>query len=755
MAATKQLEALDQQLASLQERHLDAIHALIPSQYRARSLSETIYLIGSLGTILRSAATLGEVSPKTRDEILSFGERLTAPIFAAALAAAGQPSRPIDARTIIATDSSFGHAVVDWAASGSKFASQSFGADVPVFTGYIAADADGNTTTLGRGGSDYTASILGALAHSPQIQIWTDVEGMLSADPSMVPSAKTIAQISYEEAAELSFYGAKVIYPPSILPAVQHGIPIKIASTFAPAGQHTIISRRQNGDALGVKGISAIKNVSLFNISGSGLVGVPGVSGRLFRSLAERQISVSFISQASSEHSICFAIDPHQTTAALACIATTFAPEIAAGFVDPVAVNEQVALVAVVGNGLKHQPGVAGKIFTALGHNGINVIAAAQGASEINFTIAITTADLQKAILALHQSLFLSDFKQLNLFLAGPGLIGRTLLQQIEDQRADLLRNLGVHIHVAGLANSSKMALATDKSLALTDLHESNTSSTIEAFAAAVAAANLPNSIFVDCSAGPAVPVVYQPLLAKSISIVTPNKTSVASPLANYQAIKATAKLHNAKFLYETTAGAGLPVIRTIQDLLNSGDSITRIEAILSGTLSFLFNGMAQGSSFSAALGQAIALGYTEPDPRDDLSGLDMARKVLILAREMGAKLDLADLPVQPLLPDAFTATRMPLAEFMARYAELDATFPQAGAGNHLCFAGLITPTEAKVDILEIDASHPFYALSGADNIVSITSKRYSANPLIIRGPGAGAQVTAAGIFAEIISLAN
>ena len=640
--------------------------------------------------------------------------------------------------------------------------------DLYMVPGFISSDADGNTTTLGRGGSDYTGAIFAAAIKANALEIWTDVSGMMTADPRMVQNAKEIPQISYQEAMELSHFGAKVIYPPTIQPVMHQNIPVWIKNTFEPNHPGTIIKNESPSDTNFIRGISSIKDICLLSLEGSGMVGIPGFSKRLFDALAKKQINIILITQSSSEHSICVGVNANDAYQAKLAVDTEFEPEINTQKVEPLIVEKDVAILALVGEQMKNHPGVSGKMFGVLGRNGINVRAIAQGSSEKNITAVIATSDVKKAINVLHEEFFETSYKQVNLYIAGAGNVGGKLIAQIEHQIAYLKKSLRLQINIVGIANSKKQLINVD-GIDLTNWKEQLAAApagTITDYVAAIEENNLRNSIFVDVTAHETVANVYAQLLGKAVSVVACNKIACSSPYENYVKLKSLAREFNASFLFETNVGASLPIIGTLNDLIRSGDSINKIEAVLSGTLNFVFNNYAggtDGKSFSTVVRQAQAEGYTEPDPRLDLGGTDVMRKIMILAREAGTKIEMSDIVNEGFLPascfegsveDFYAEMEKQEAHFTKLYAaaaaegcklKFVAKFESDGNGN----------TTAKVGLQHIQPSSDFYHLYGKDNLVLFYSMRYPELPLVIKGAGAGADVTASGVFADIIRAAR
>lgn len=750
-------------LSAIEARHFTIIKALIPVQAQSSILAQTKSNFNELLDLLKGVSLIREFSERTSDLTVSFGERLSTRIIAAVLTSAGIPSEYCDARDLIVTDHQFGKANVNFAVSNTKIRDH-FEAKTAIqcVTGFIGQTEDHITTTIGRGGSDYTASIFGAALNASVIEIWTDVNGMMTADPRKVPNAFTIHDISYAEAMELSHFGAKVIYPPSLQPAFASNIPLKVLNTQNPAFEGTLVSRNSSRKEYDITGISSIDDIALVNIQGSGMIGVTGVSSRLFSALSDNGISVILISQASSEHSICFAINPEDAARAQSILESVFENEIKDGDIDGISTQRNVSIIAIVGEGMRKSTGVSGKLFSVLGKNGVNVIATAQGSSELNISVVIAKTDLSKALNAIHGVFFQSETRSLNIFIVGTGLIGRTLLRQIADQAAYLKKDRLLEINVTGLSNTRKMLLDTTGISPLNwddTLETSGVKTSLPAFVQRIQELNLPNSVFVDCTSDKEI-VQYYPMLLKShISIVTPNKVANSGTYSDYKLLRESALKYGVKFLYETNVGAGLPIISTIDGLITSGDTFLKIEAILSGTLSYIFNNFGPELPFADAVRDAKAKGFTEPDPRDDLSGLDVARKILILAREVGVALEPEQVEVAQLLPD--NCLQAPTVdEFFHQLEVSDSYFSNLLAdaekqGGRLRYIASLENGNASVQLRIVDKLHPFYNLSGSDNIISFTTDRYRDTPLVIKGPGAGAEVTATRVFADIISVSS
>lgn len=754
--------AYKQQLEELEKRHLDAVRELISVQKQGSILAQVKIKINELEDVLHGVYLVKERTPRTLDYIMSFGERLSAYIIAEAMKDQKISAEYLDARTLIRTDDQFGQAKVDFAVT-SKLIVDHFRhhQDVQVITGFIATAETGETTTLGRSGSDYTAAIFAGALNASDLEIWTDVDGMMTADPRLVKKSFTVPQMSYEEAMELSHFGAKVIFPATMQPAMVNRIPIWIKNTFNPSFKGTVIHAESANGKL-IKGISSMNGISLLNVQGSGLLGVVGVSMRLFATLAREKINVILISQASSEHSICIAIDSKNARQARIAIEKEFQHEIRSEEIDEVQVQNDLSIVAVVGDGMKHSPGTSGRMFAALGKNGINVVAIAQGSSERNISAVVGQPDVAKALNALHEAFFLSDRKVLNIYIVGTGLIGSTLLKMIDEQFSKLAKENLLEVNVVGIANSRKMLFDEDGlsvTGAIENMKKNGEPMSMRAFVARMTHLNLSNSIFVDCTSSEEVTEFYEEILLSSISIVTPNKKGNSGPFEKYQRLRATAFSRGAKFLFETNVGAGLPVINTLNDLLLSGDKVISVEAVLSGTLNFIFSNYSREKKFSDVVREAKEKGYTEPDPRDDLSGTDVARKILILSREAGLPLELRDIRVHNLVPEDCRGD-MSVEEFFKRLEKHDITYEKLlkeaeVKGEKLRYKAILRDGKVSVELGSVDAGHPFYSLSGSDNIILLTTERYQERPMVIRGPGAGATVTAAGVFADVIRIGH
>ena len=749
-------------LDDLRERHLNVVKSLLPITGQSGSLSMVMQLFNELEDIAESIFRLREFSASTKDRILAFGELLSSQIIAAYFASLSLSFRWLDARSVILTNSKFSMAKVHLENTMDTI-SHTVGQlkeKIILVPGFIASNKKGQTTTLGRGGSDYTAALFAAALKATRLEIWTDVSGMMTADPRWVSGAKIISHISFKEAMELSHFGAKVIYPPTITPAMAAGIPILIKNTFEPDAPGTLIdndptTHDQATDV--VTGISSMTEIALLSIEGSGMVGVPGVSKTLFETLAADQINVILITQSSSEHSICVAVDVLDVEQAKESLDASFQNEINAGKLEPVKIERGLSIVALVGDKMKSHPGISGKMFSVLGRNGINVRAIAQGSSEKNISAVIAFADVQKAVNVLHEAFFEKVYKQLNLFIIGVGNVGSRLLSQLKQQRDYLLKNLNIQLRIAGLANSRKMVFSDNGGVSLDKWEaalKEGEDFKLHAFIDTVISKNVRNAVVVDVTANASIAGTYAKFLEKSVAVVACNKIACSSSYEDYQQLKALSKSYNAPFFFETNVGAGLPVIGTLNDLLRSGDEVFKIQAVLSGTLNYVFNAYDGTKSFEQVVRQAQSDGYTEPDPRLDLGGTDVMRKILILAREAGFALNMEDIHNTPFLPASCFDGNVEdfYGQLKVHEQHFKTLYDEAAAKNHkLKYVATFENGKASVGLQQVAEDSDFYHLYGKDNIVLFYTKRYTDQPLVIKGAGAGAEVTASGVFADLI----
>ena len=751
-------------------RHHQMIDTIITDTRNREDLFNTVdALFEQLKSILYGVYLIHDLSEKTQDAIVSYGERLSSNIVATLIKGA----RRMNARNFIRTERKNGKHVLDTELT-NKLVREAFfpqGADstnpstygwkIAVVPGFISRDKETNeTTNLGRGGSDYTAAILAAALDAEVLEIWTDVDGFMTADPRVIKTAYTINELSYIEAMELCNFGAKVIYPPTIYPVCVKNIPIRVKNTFNPSHPGTLIKQQIDNDQKPIKGISSISGTTLITVSGLSMVGVIGVNRRIFSCLAENGISVFIVSQASSENSTSIGVRDADSDAAVRVLNNEFAKEIETGAMFPMHAESGLATIAIVGENMKHTPGIAGKLFGTLGRSGISVIACAQGASETNISFVIEGRYLRKALNVLHDSFFLSEYNVLNLFICGVGTVGGKLIEQIRSQYEELKQNRRLKLNVVGIA-SSKNAIFTRDGIDLDNYKEqlkASEPSNISRLRDEVVGMNIFNSVFVDCTASKEVAALYQTFLEHNISVIAANKIAASSDYDSYHQLKTTALARGVKFRFETNVGAGLPIIGTINDLRNSGDRILRIEAVLSGTLNFIFNTISRDIPFSETVRLAKEEGYSEPDPRIDLSGKDVVRKLVILTREAGYKVEQEDVEKHLFVPDSYFEGNQD--EFWKHLPELDDDFEQRrrqleAAGKRWRFVATMEQGRTSVALKEIAHDHPFYNLEGSNNIVLLTTERYHEYPMLIQGYGAGASVTAAGVFANIMSIAN
>lgn len=752
-------EAYKDKLQEAEQRHLQTVKELLPLTQQSSVLSLVKTLCNEIEDICNGIFLLKELSEHTKDRIVSYGELLSSQIIAARLKDVVGECEWIDSREVITTDSNFGSAAVDFAITDKKVAAKFAASSSKLFIlpGFISSNEAGEGTTLGRGGSDYTAAILAAALDAHTLEIWTDVSGMMTADPRIVGNVKMIPRISYQEAMELSHFGAKVIYPPTIQPVLKKGIPTWIKNTFAPEDIGTVIEKDAAKDDTSIRGISSIGKITLLSLEGSGMVGIPGFSKRLFGALANAKINVILITQSSSEHSICVGIDDANSALAKKVIDEEFSYEIEIGKVDPLGMEKELAIVAVVGDNMRSHPGISGKMFGTLGRNGVNVRAISQGSSERNISAVIGAKDVKKAINVLHEAFFETTYKEINLFVAGVGNVGGKLLAQLHKQQSYLQKYLRIKVKVAGIANSTKMLFNDNGGIDLANWKETllkdGVHMTSAGFINTIIEKNVRNSVFADVTANADIAELYDRLLEKSISVVACNKIAASSSFEYFKSLKELANEFNTSFLYETNVGASLPVIGTLNDLIRSGDKVRKIEAVLSGTLNFVFNNY-KGQGFSEVVMQAKKEGYTEPDPRLDLSGKDVMRKILILARECGAKMELDDITNNSFMPEE--CMQGSVDDFFASMVKHEAHFKKlydeaAAKGNILKFVAKYENGKASVGLQHIHPEHDLFHLYGKDNIVLFYTDRYVDQPLVIKGAGAGAEVTASGVFADII----
>ncbi len=756
-------------LHAVEKRHLETVQSLLPLNNQSACISFVKQQFNELEDISEGVFRLGELSERTKDRIVSYGELLSSKIISFYIHSLGISIQWIDSRKAIKTNSNFGFAAVDFTTTQLKIQAIVAASSSQLFIapGFISSDANDFTTTLGRGGSDYTASIYAAALNASSVEIWTDVTGMMTADPRWVANARTIPYTSYREAMELSHFGAKVIYPPTIQPAMDKNIPIWIKNTFAPEEAGTIIEQNinpahlqavaQEGGGI-VTGISSINHIALLSLEGSGMVGIPGFSKRLFEALATVKVNVILITQSSSEHSICVAINSADADKAKLAVDTAFESELASKKVEPLKVESGQSIIALVGDKMRSHPGIAGRLFSALGRNGVNIRAIAQGSSERNISTVVAYSDVKKAVNVLHEAFFETTYKQLNLFICGAGNVGSKLIEQIKKQKQYLLQHHNLQARITGIATSKKMLFAEESNeIDLTDwrtlLAEADTMN-LEVYTNTIIEKNLRNSVFVDVTANADVAGIYGGLLSKSIAIVACNKIAASSPYANYKHLKSLSREYNAPYLFETNVGAALPVIGTLNDLIKSGDWINKIQAVLSGTLNFVFNNYDGTKPFASVVRQAQAEGYTEPDPRLDLGGTDVMRKIMILAREIGEEMEMEDIANTPFLPaSCFEGSVEDFYSEMEKHeAHFKALYDAAAKENcKLKFVAQFENQKASVGLQHIPANSDFYHLYGKDNLVLFYTERYPEQPMVIKGAGAGADVTASGVFADIM----
>ncbi len=750
----------EKEMKEIVNRHIEMVYTVIPAGQKRELLLDCVNeLLNELKDIFQGIYLIRDLSPKTSATIVSYGERLSSIIVATLINGA----QWFDSRQFIKTEKKHNKNILDTELT-NKLVCETFKEipEVSLVPGFISSDkTTGEVTNLGRGGSDYTASILAAALNADVLEIWTDVDGFMTADPRVISSAYPINELSYVEAMELCNFGAKVVYPPTIYPVCHKNIPILVKNTFNPEAAGTIIKQDASDSSKAIKGISSINDTCLITMTGLGMVGVIGVNHRIFKTLAENGISVFLVSQASSENSTSIGVRNEDASLACEVLNEEFAKEIEMGEISPMKAESGLATVAIVGENMKHTPGIAGKLFGTLGRNGINVIACAQGASETNISFVVDGASLRKTLNVIHDSFFLSEYQVLNLFICGVGTVGSSLIEQIHGQQERLKSERGLYLKVVGIANGHKAIFSrngVDLENFRHDLEEKGMASSPQVLHDEIIGMNIFNSVFVDCTANNDIAGLYKEFLSHNIAVVAANKIAASSDYENYAELKHIARQRGVKFLFETNVGAGLPVINTINDLINSGDKILKIEAVLSGTLNFIFNKISAKVPFSETVRLAKEDGYSEPDPRIDLSGKDVVRKLVILAREAGYRLNQEDVEKRLFIPnELFEGT---IEQFWKKLPSLDAGFEERRQvlekeGKRWRFVARLENGRAEVRLEEVDHNHPFYELEGSNNIILITTERYNEYPMLIQGYGAGAGVTAAGVFADIMSIAN
>jgi len=751
-------------LQNLKTRHLDTIDQLRLAGAQAGSLREAIVSdFSAVEEVLRGVWITRLASERIIEFVAGHGEIWSAQLLHGYLAAAGYSSTWLDARQVLVVEPNSNKVVIDWQLSQEKLKTWQLdhaNAKFLIVTGYIAATHDGVATTLKRNGSDFSASIFAALLGADSVTIWTDVDGVYSADPRRVPDALIIPELSYQEAAELAYFGASVIHPNTMSPAIENGVTIWIRNSFNPEARGTRISASSPSD-IPIKGFAAVEDMALINLEGTGMIGIPGVAQKLFGALRSVDVSVVMISQASSEHSICFAVPRAQASLAKSTVEETFLPEIQRGEIQTIDLRDSCCIVAMVGDGMIERLGMSGKFFSALGKAGVNVRAIAQGSSERNISAVIEQHEATKALRALHSAFYLSS-QTLSIGVIGTGLIGGTFLNQLTARVQELRTERGIDLRVRGIMNTRKMILH-DRQLSLDGwrdgLSASSVETNIEAFVNHVHAAHLPHAVLIDATASDELPAYYERWLSRGINIITPNKKSNAGPLNSYRSLRQAARKHQTYFLYETNVGAGLPIIQTLRGLIETGDQIIKIEGVLSGTLSYIFNSFDGARPFSEIVREAHALGLTEPDPREDLCGIDVARKLIILAREMGREVEMETVQVESMVPEDLRSATV--EEYLTSISRHDHKIAERldsarARGQVLRYVGVINRDgEMSAGLRTYPRDHAFANLTGSDNIVSFQTVRYNTQPMIVRGPGAGPEVTAAGVFADLLRLAS
>ncbi len=759
LAVADDIRYLDS-FARIVERHLTVINGVVPPARREATEAMVRMMLDELGNIYKGVMLLHDLSPRALNIIVSYGERLSSVIVSNII----KGSTHFDSRTIIRTrrdvhgndilDSELTYKLIEENVMAYEW-------ETAVMGGFISSDVNGEITNLGRGGSDYTAAIMAAALDAQVLEIWTDVDGFMTADPRVIDNAYVIEELTFTEAMELCNFGAKVIYPPTIYPVYHKNIPILVKNTFNPSAPGTLISDKCSHKGSAIKGISSINDTCLVTITSLCMVGVIGVNSRIFNALTRRGVSVFLVSQAASENNTTIAVRNADAELAVATLQEEFAMELSSGMFNDIKAEPDLATIAVVGERMKHTTGLAGKLFNTVGRNGINVIACAQGASETNISFVIEKSSLRKALNVIHDSFFLSESQVLNVFLVGIGNVGGSLLSQIRKQQEKLLQDKNLRLNVVGIASSRKAVFNRD-GIDITryreELEEHGIPATPEIIRDEVLKMNIFNSVFVDCTASPAIAALYEDLLSHNVNVVAANKIAASSDYPTYQRLKKTARHKDVKYLFETNVGAGLPIINTINSLINSGDRILKIEAVVSGTLNYIFNVLAEDVPLSRAIEMAKEAGYTEPDPRIDLSGKDVVRKLVILAREAGYRVEQEDVDKKLFVPDEMFEGEA--TEFITNVKKLDDEFESkraeaAANDEHFRFVASLDNGEVSVGLRRVGADHPFYNLAGSNNVILLTTERYKEYPMVIKGYGAGAEVTAAGVFADIISIAN
>lgn len=749
-------------LKVMEEKHFEVVKKLIAVKFQNPVLTRLKLLINELEDLLQGVTALKELSNQSKDLIISYGERCSNYLVSKIMEQEIPESEYINASYYIKTDSNFGNAHLNEPLTNQliQALSQTHADKLLFVTGFIGSNEKGRITTLGRGGSDYTAAIFGSVLNATAIEIWTDVNGMLTADPRIVKKAFSLPLLSYTEAMELSYFGAKVIYPPTMVPAFMKKIPIVIRNTFQPKFPGTVIQFESGKSAYPIKGISSISEVSVINLTGSGMVGKSGFSGRLFTLLAREQINVILITQSSSEHSITFAVNPNDSQKAVELIQNEFELELLANKLSMPVVEGDLSILAIVGENMKRTPGMSGKLFHALGRNGINVRAIAQGSSEFNISVIINKEDLSKALNAVHDAFFAELKKTLHVFNIGTGNIGSTLFSQLNKQHDFLEEQNDIEIKVVGISNSRRMYFnedGIDLNSWKEELENDGEVADLATFISKMQEMNLPNCVFIDNTASKLPSTYYENIFQSNISIVTCNKIANSGDYSQYRLLHETARKHGVDFFYETNVGAGLPIVRVLKDLMMSGDRLLKIEAILSGTISYIFNNFKGDASFYDVVKKAQELGFTEPDPRDDLGGIDFMRKMLIIGRDAGYPIESSDVELGNILPESCLQANS-VDEFYAELLKADDYFNNLKReaeeqGKVIRYIGSLENGKVSISLQMVDESHPFYALSGSDNIISFTTERYKERPLVVKGPGAGAEVTAAGVFADLVNV--